>query len=45
MKVVVEVLAAAAMLSEACHVWMAVTIMADATEVAPTLVGEEERLR
>ena len=34
MKVVIEVLAAPAMLGETCHAWMALAIMADATEVA-----------
>jgi hypothetical protein len=33
MKVVIEVLAAPAMLGETCHAWMALAIMADATEV------------
>jgi hypothetical protein len=42
MEVVVEVLAATAMLSEACHTRMAHTIMADATEVLPALVGEKD---
>ena len=30
------------MLSEACHAWMALPIMADATEVASSLIGEED---
>lgn len=42
MKVVIEVLAAPAMLGETCHAWMALAIMADATEVASSLIGEEE---
>jgi hypothetical protein len=42
MKVVVEVLATTAMLSEACHTWMALTITADATEILPALVGEKD---
>jgi hypothetical protein len=42
MKVVIEVLAAAAMLGETCHAWMALAIMADATEVASGHIGEED---
>src|SRR6516225_11689893 len=42
MKVVIEVLAAPAMLGEACHARMALAIMADATEVASSLIGEED---
>src|SRR5439155_24590402 len=42
MKVVIEVLAAPAMLGETCHAWMALAIMADATEVASSHIGEED---
>jgi len=42
MKVVVEVLAAPTMLGEACHAWMALAIMADATEVSSSRIGEED---
>ena len=42
MKVVIEVLAAPAMLSETCHAWMAFAIMTDATEVASSHIGEED---
>ena len=42
MKVVIEVLAAPAMLGETCHAWMALAIMADATEVASRHIGEED---
>src|SRR5262245_23199295 len=42
MKVVVEVLAAPAMLGEACSAGMAFAIMADATEVPSSHVGEED---
>jgi hypothetical protein len=41
MKVVVKVLAATAMLCETCRAWKALAIMADAPEVAPTLVSKE----
>ena len=41
MKVVVELLATAAMLSEACQAWIALAIMADATDVATALVGKK----
>jgi hypothetical protein len=41
MKVVVKVLAAAAMLCETGRAWKALAIMANAPEVAPTLVSEE----
>jgi hypothetical protein len=39
MKVVIEVLTAATMLGEAGSAWAALAIMADATEVAPALIG------
>src|SRR5262249_29517952 len=42
MKVVIEVLASPAMLGETCHTWMALAIMADATEVASSHIGEED---
>src|SRR5260221_10144883 len=42
MKVVIEVLAAPAMLGETCHAWMALAIMADATQVASRHIGEED---
>jgi hypothetical protein len=42
MKVVVEVLAASTMLGEACYTWMALAIMADATEVPSSHIGEED---
>jgi hypothetical protein len=42
MKVIIEVLAAPAMLSETCHAWMAFAIMTDATEVASSHIGEED---
>ena len=42
MKVVIEVLAAPAMLGETCHAWMALAIMADATEVASSCIGEKD---
>ena len=42
MKVVIEVLAAPAMLGETCHAWMALAIMADATQVASGHIGEED---
>jgi hypothetical protein len=42
MKVIIEVLAAPAMLGETCHAWMALAIMADATEVASSHIGEED---
>src|SRR6516165_5480803 len=42
MKVVIEVLAAPTMLGKTCHAWMALTIMADATEVASSHIGEED---
>jgi hypothetical protein len=42
MKVVIEVLAAPAMLGEACHTWMALAVMTDATEVASSHIGEED---
>src|SRR5260370_7327750 len=42
MKVVIEVLAAPAMLGETCHAWMALAIMANATEVASRHIGEED---
>jgi hypothetical protein len=42
MKVVIEVLAAPAMLGKTCHAWMALAIMADATEVASSHIGEED---
>jgi hypothetical protein len=41
LKIVVEVLAAPAILRETCHAWKALAIMADATDVAPTFVGKE----
>jgi hypothetical protein len=41
-KVVIEVLAAPAMVGETCHAWMAPAIMADTTEVASSYVGEED---
>lgn len=42
MKVVIKVLAAPAMLGETCHAWMALAIMADATQVASRHIGEED---
>ena len=42
MKVVIEVLAAPAMLGETCHAWMALAIMANAAEVTSIRVGEED---
>src|SRR5262249_18586090 len=42
MKVVVEVLAAPTMLGEACSAGMAFAIMADATEVPSSHIGEED---
>jgi hypothetical protein len=39
MKVVIEVIAAALMFGEAGPAWAALAIMADATEVAPAIVG------
>ena len=42
MKVVIEVLAAPAMLGETCHARMALAIMADATQVASRHIGEED---
>jgi hypothetical protein len=39
MKVVVEVLAVTTMLRAACHTRMALTIMADTTEVLPSFIG------
>ena len=42
MEVVVEVLAVTAMLRAACHTWMALTIVADATEILSTFVREKD---
>src|SRR5262249_38594341 len=42
MKVIVEVLAAPTMLGEACSAGMAFAIMADATEVPSSHIGEED---
>jgi hypothetical protein len=42
MKVVIEMFAAPAILGETCHAWMALAIMADATEVASGHIGEED---
>ena len=42
MKVVIEVLAAPAMLGETCHARMALAIMADATEVVSSHIGEKD---
>ena len=42
MKVVIEVLAAPTMLGKTCHAWMALTIMADASEVAPSRISQED---
>src|SRR5262245_4410137 len=42
MKVVIEVLAPPAMLGETGHAWMALAIMAEATEVAASHIGEED---
>jgi hypothetical protein len=41
MKIVVEVLATAAILRETCLAWKALAIMADATDVAPIFVGKK----
>jgi hypothetical protein len=41
MKVVVEVLAAAAVSRQTCDTWMALAIMTDATDVMPALVSKE----
>ena len=42
MKVVIEVLAAPAMLSATCHTRMALAIMADATKITTSYIGEED---
>ena len=42
MKVIVEVGAASAMLGEACHARMALAILANASEVTPSRIGEED---
>ncbi len=42
LKVVIEVLVAPAMLGETCHARIALAIMADATEVASSRIGEED---
>jgi hypothetical protein len=42
MKVVIEVLAAPTMLGKTCYAWIALAIMADATEVASSHTGEED---
>jgi hypothetical protein len=41
LKIVVEVLATAAILREACRAWKALAIMADPTDVAPIFVGKK----
>ena len=42
MKVIVEVGAASAMLGEACHARMALAILANASEVTPSRISEED---
>jgi hypothetical protein len=41
-KVIVEVLAATAMLGKACHAWMTLAIMADASQIAASRISEED---
>src|SRR6266436_3046422 len=41
LKIVVEVLATAAILRETCHAWKALAIMADATNVAPIFISKK----
>jgi len=41
LKIVVEVLATAAILRDTCHAWKALAIMADATDVASIFVGKK----
>jgi hypothetical protein len=42
MKVIVEVLAAPAMLGKACHTRMALAVMADASKVVASRISEED---
>ena len=42
LKIVVHVLAAAAILRKTCRAWKALSIMADATDIVPQFIGKEK---